>query len=101
MMHKMSVKVAAATLSIATFALSAHAVEQPKIQSTAPTSFRAPAALATSMDAVARTGLLATNSTASIGRSTASTSALEESNTVGMLLAGLAIMGLVARRRMN
>jgi hypothetical protein len=100
-MHKLMINVAVVTLAAASFAGASFAVEQPKIQATATTTLRAAGPLSNNIEQAVRPKLMGLNAVAPESRSTTAESQLGESNTFGMLLAGLAIMGLVVRRRMN
>ncbi|MFZ4289279.1 hypothetical protein [Variovorax sp. HJSM1_2] len=94
----MSIKVAVTALAFTALTNVHAAVEQSKIQAN---SLRTTTAISSSIDQPTRPKLMTTSTVATEGRSNNPVAALEESNTLGMLLAGLAIMGLVVRRRMN
>lgn len=94
----MSIKVAVTSLAFTALTSVHAAVEQPKTQAN---SLRSTTALSSSIDQATRPKLMTTSTVVTEGRSNNPVTALEESNTLGMLLAGLAIMGLVVRRRMN
>ncbi len=102
-MHKLNLKFAVATLLAAACFSSAMATEKTPTVSASNNVLRGATDMATSVAVSARPKMPAIAESNSVSRSNtdSASTALEESNTIGMLLAGLAIMGLVVRRRMN
>lgn len=100
-MHKPNFKIATAALLTAVCLGSALATEQTPTVSASTNMLRGSTDMVASVAVSARSKMSAVTDNNSVSRSSTGSAALEESNTAGMLLAGLAIMGLVARRRMN
>lgn len=100
-MRKLATQITATLLLSTAITSSAFAGEQTQISPTATTSLRSATTLSNVTEPATRTKILATGSGSTAARSGTLSSAIEESNTLGMLLAGVAIMALVVRRRMN